>query len=813
MIHFIKINPLHLLLPILASSVFLSCKDDLTIAIQPVPGSDDEVLVELPIELEDSEDGYALSADNTPTRATDNGSAMDVQLIPAAETRTGGINDPLMTAKTSTLGRIQVLQKMKNGSITSNAYTDIAPGKRATLKLNVTGTDECELIIFARGANTSDLATTNWTTFEVPQSVISGIATADQISNMPYLLHLKHVRVIKRDADASGTGTIQSTTGADVRLRLRRLAARLNVTWDYNVTGYELQQVSLQNYPTDYIVYPSETETTYPSVLAQFSTYIATDADFANKRISSWMPRNIRGTVNIMQPTHRGRKIAPVGSAFLRFVAVNKNDPRKKLTYRVYLGANATSDFNVHDNTNYTYHIAFKNHTEDIIQTDDRVEYQNGIPASENNNSFVSTANCFMVEPGGSFCFDPFTYEVDGATKTNDVLKGWCDNTAKGISYVKLIWQTKEQGDIGEPVMGYANSETDHSNIVDIQPVESGRDLNAAPATDKGQCRIYCRVSAGTTGGSGLIAAYGADGKILWSWHVWVTDYQPDVTGDATVLEPENKRKLKFTFQVSQPQLPMMDRNLGAMAGYTKVPPSAEERFRTHGFFYEWGRKEPFPGSYSNRDITSIPLPSTTLTAPLAGILSLYKPDGISFKEFSINNRNGPVSYRTAIQNPLDIYKHKNANNQVYWLNDTERKANSYAYFRVWGTTKGIYDPCPAGWRVAQASEYYIFCAGGNTKTGNNPAIMNKTSYTTDKGFLFLFDNNKNTTWVALSGYYQGQNYRGIGEFVYYWTGTGAYKQNGIDISHYRITTNNQDLDASGYEHEALPLRCIQEKP
>ncbi len=62
MIHFIKINPLHLLLPILASSVFLSCKDDLTIAIQPVPGSDDEVLVELPIELEDSEDGYALSA-------------------------------------------------------------------------------------------------------------------------------------------------------------------------------------------------------------------------------------------------------------------------------------------------------------------------------------------------------------------------------------------------------------------------------------------------------------------------------------------------------------------------------------------------------------------------------------------------------------------------------------------------------------------------------------------------------------------------------------------------------------------------------
>ena len=88
----------------------------------------------------------------------------------------------------------------------------------------------------------------------------------------------------------------------------------------------------------------------------------------------------------------------------------------------------------------------------------------------------------------------------------------------------------------------------------------------------------------------------------------------------------------------------------------------------------------------------------------------------------------------------------------MYWLNDTERKANSYAYFRVWGTTKGIYDPCPAGWRVAQASEYYIFCAGGNTKTGNNPAIMNKTSYTTDKGFLFLFDNTKTLLGLHCQG-------------------------------------------------------------
>lgn len=123
MIHFIKINPLHLLLPILASSVFLSCKDDLTIATQPVPGSDDEVLVELPSNWKTPKTATPC----LPTTPRPGPRIMAVpwtcQLIPAAETRTGGINDPLMTAKTSTLGRIQVLQKMKNGSITSNVYT------------------------------------------------------------------------------------------------------------------------------------------------------------------------------------------------------------------------------------------------------------------------------------------------------------------------------------------------------------------------------------------------------------------------------------------------------------------------------------------------------------------------------------------------------------------------------------------------------------------------------------------------------------------------------------------------------------------
>ena len=78
-----------------------------------------------------------------------------------------------------------------------------------------------------------------------------------------------------------------------------------------------------------------------------------------------------------------------------------------------------------------------------------------------------------------------------------------------------------------------------------------------------------------------MIAARNDKGDILWSWHVWVTDYHPDATGDASVDEPETKRKQKYTYGNHPNQYPIMDRNLGALAGYTTIP-AEEEDSRRH---------------------------------------------------------------------------------------------------------------------------------------------------------------------------------------------------------------------------------------
>ena len=56
----------------------------------------------------------------------------------------------------------------------------------------------------------------------------------------------------------------------------------------------------------------------------------------------------------------------------------------------------------------------------------------------------------------------------------------------------------------------------------------------------------------GELSGNAVIAATDADGNTLWSWHLWITDYDPDASAYTT---PAASSGTTWTF---------MDRNLGA---------------------------------------------------------------------------------------------------------------------------------------------------------------------------------------------------------------------------------------------------------
>ncbi|MCD8270441.1 MAG: DUF4906 domain-containing protein [Parabacteroides sp.] len=643
-----------------------------------VPSNEGRMVeVSLNIGFADEADGYTLA---TKSDASSDKGTFSYELQPSVITKGDA------TRKPDKLYNLEIQQYDQSGNRIGGMSSAVTQAIGSTISLSLKADPNCQLVIVAWGeGNTTPRLGTNTLTavqkLSIDTSVINSIPT-DNMNKMPYVLHLEHVDVT--------TSTIRSREGEDVRLLLKRLATRLTLNWEYSYDGYTLNQILLESIPTNYNVVPNpdKTDKTYPSLLDQFSTIQIDPASESGKSpYSCWISANVHGTnLSATSQNFRIKANAPTGSSYASFIAVNDKDAKKKLNYRVYLGGSTSSDFNINSNTNYNYTVNFK-HT-GLLVNDYRVTIIDPIPASENNNYLVPTANCFMVSPGGAFCFNPYKYTVNGEPIDNTTLQSseWC-NVVNGtintpIKSVKVLWQTKENGDIGDPVLGVVTSASDHTNIVDL---DNCNNLEKA--------RIYCRVAPNTSGGSGVIATYTGEnggGEILWSWHIWVTDYAPDARGDEDVQTPVSKRKLKFEYG-SNTNLPMMDRNLGAMAGYIDFPPDDLEKSKTNGFYYQWGRKDPFIGSYSNTKISSIPYSTIKKDAPTKGLLSLFKGDGITFHPTGLV-RSKP-SYRVAYKDPANMYKSSNGSDYTWIDSETEEYKNAWGA----GTTKGLHDPCPAG--------------------------------------------------------------------------------------------------------------------
>lgn len=681
--------------------------------------------------------------------------------------------------------------------LAGSTFANATIGK--TLDVALQASEDCQLVIVAHGDGNTVKTELGTRTLQKVQEEITVEATAlnqidptnqTSMNKMPYVLHLKHVKVVK-DA-ISGKFIIQSIDGAyDARLRLKRLAARLTMTWTYAVSDFDIKQILIQSVPLAYAVVdaPDEQDGTYPSLIQQFTT-IEVPSVGNSGSYSCWIPANVRGnSPAATSEALRTKANAPQGSAFVNFVAVDKTDAKKKLDYRVYLGGRESSDFNVLGNTNYNYTVNFKHAG---IPTDDgRVTYIDPIPASENNNNLLPTANCFMIAPGGAFCFDPFVFQSNGTSITNDKLVSWC--SAGGIKSVKLLWQTKENGDVGDPTMGIVNSNDDHTNIVDVKRTD-GSTITTVPATGAGQCLIYCRTAANTSGGSGVIAAYDGEngtGNILWSWHVWVTDYRPDATGTETVLTPEEKRKLKLVPVSSSDGSTaaiMMDRNLGAYEGAVEIPKDVLTRSRTNGFHFQKGRKDPFPSSYTTQELPMYYRFTLSADVPPKHLMNRYDADGFHVIVPLPIGSGGAVTLQEAYRHPISISG--NANYQ--WCSESSKPQ--------WSVTKTIHDPCPAGWRVPKSSELGILLKRNTAKI--------PTSAQDNGGMLLKYDGTANAFYLRFTGYPPLMTQlNGVGR-----TGFITCMERRLAYNFDSTSGNSTPGTGAWEDYDSHTTRCVQEK-
>ena len=190
---------------------------------------------------------------------------------------------------------------------------------------------------------------------------------------------------------------------------------------------------------------------------------------------------------------------------------------------------------------------------------------------------------------------------------------------------------------------------------------------------------IVFKMPATLHAGNAVIAAKNAGGTILWSWHIWVPN------GMFTTNTYGLGEKL------------MMSRSLGALIDANGTA-SSKPDVTSIGLMYQWGRKDPFMN------------PASYFTSSGAHGAATYPTDAFS----TSTSATATVAY--TIEHPTEYIK--GADDENTWCSETP-DAN-------WGSSKTIYDPCPAGYRVPKSDELTLLnkgnadIVGWKANTSNN---------------------------------------------------------------------------------------------
>lgn len=248
--------------------------------------------------------------------------------------------------------------------------------------------------------------------------------------------------------------------------------------------------------------------------------------------------------------------------------------------------------------------------------------------------------------------------------------------------------------------------------------------------------------------GNALVSVKNAEGTIIWSWMLWFVEEKIG------------------TIEVDGYQF--MDRNLGALTT-DKAKPGLN-----YGLLWQWGRIAPvmgLDGTHTGTTMTSYPADVTTTV------------------ERSAEGTNWPIEY--GIANPtVFLYGNTPDNGYRHWADDLTVEAG------LWGETKTIYDPCPAGYKVMSfASSQVLFADLGE---GAEADDVNKGI--TANGF-----------WFPYTGYwkYSSSSRSSDADNGFYWSSTHQIRDEEIGyycVAKYsKISSKSTSYDSKG---SAMAIRC-----
>lgn len=583
-------------------------------------------------------------------------------------------------------------------------------------------------------ANTHDANALGTATVATLDSLTKQIHTLNDLYN--YMPASEMADGEKCDMVMNGIFKVNSQTTA-ASCTLYRNVAKLRLTLKNQTgSGIKLRTVQLKDVPATMCyadqavmeVHKSDDFSSNPFPALSAEGFIDFDTDSlgtdgkglcagSETTLTYYLPRNMRGETTTTEAKDRNTN-APYKATYIEILATKvdaEGNELKPVRYRFYIGSNNTSDFNVKANHLYDMPVTF---TQAGAESDSRVE-------DMGCTKLAADANCHVITPLDLDVQQVYELPIDRANefwngtvyaKQLPNYNGVIDESTEWEASV--LWQ-----DQGQQMIQFCDKNG--------KVTASTQGLYAAkgPSTN-----IFFKPVKGAKGNLVLGLKKKGEETYLWSWHLWISDYNPDeVLGKRNAYETDVKggRILRYddgedgTWWTNNTTTAIMDRNLGALSA-TGAMIDAKPTF---GVYYEWGRKDPFPRT--NQQIYTMGKTGTI--------------EAMTQKEYSVNGytakayltiKQGQAFIAESVQNPTTYYAAGLNANVGSWIKDfPDRK-----YINTW---LDFFSIAPKGWKLPTKGFWSLFV--DQNKEGTLTALQG----------LQIYVDSAHTvqTWYPFSGY------------------------------------------------------------
>ena len=631
------------------------------------------------------------------------------------------------------------------------------------------------------------------------------------------------VTVVENDAVIKGT--------------LRRSMARVNVEIiNDGADGLQIRKVQLRNvsqkdyYVTDYSYIDANDDVQtlrstpfqdeYVPAFPMRADYVAKDwtgtSDGTGTATYRWyVPSNMRGTdANNTLPSEKNLCPNAGGATYLYILARYGQDGDgdglndELIEYKFYLGENLINNFDLNPNTSYSYRITFNG--KGNTSTDRRVNDMGAV-------NFTVDANSYIVNP-----------PAEGVRKY----------TFNVVHRPNIFWGTPNGEDRYGLQAQYSNNwiastETWKAHILwsDV-PYEMNDILTRKTGTGAGGYndaaqRVELTIPSDITEGNIVVGVWTDDpSNILWSWHIWITKYQPDdIKGHApdagtyiyNVAGGEVHRYGGAIWETGRYKDGYaMDRNLGALDDRSNgnTPP---------GFYYQFGRKDPFPGAYTVYTYNADGIRTTRAGDAVPKVAGSATGQNWKNVPYSVNN---PRTYVTGSYWTYgDVFNPVNYDSSIVWQDpyngnrtDVEEQGKNL--------TKSVFDPCPPGWKIPVDGTWADFSGDGAGSSTTSQTVKfqwgaetfngrNRGTGSTYYPLTFYASKSNPTDSSIPTIFFPASGFRNSGNgamivnsFNYYGSSSPYSVTQDFNLRFHSggVSRSNDSIRAGGF-----PVRCIRE--